>query len=120
FLSQNTIPNIWGSAAAGVPAFMFTMEALRNALEPVLNPDNQREAVVKLRKLTAQTRAMQARLDGLEPRTASIASMVDAIERAYNAADQLPTDLESLAEAKDRVDTILAGVRQGETDLQRL
>ncbi|WP_439366037.1 hypothetical protein ACNJYD_08945 [Bradyrhizobium sp. DASA03005] len=120
FLAQTTIPNIWGNAAPGVPAFMFTMDALRNALEPVLNPDNQREAIVKLRKLTAQVRGMEARLNGLEPRTASIASMVDAIERAYNAADQLPTDLESLAEAKNRVDTILAGVRQGETDFQRL
>jgi hypothetical protein len=99
---------------------MFTIDALRNALEPVLNPDSQREAIVKLRKLSVRVRGMEARIDGLEPRTASIGSMVDAIERAFNAADQLPTDLESLAEAKGRVDAILADVRQGEAEFEQM
>ncbi len=106
-LHQNTIPNLWGSAAVAVPTYMFTLEGLRKALAPVLNRDRRREAIAKLRKLTEQIRGLEARVTGLEPRAASMTTMVDAIERAYNAADQLPTDLESLAEAKQKVDKIV-------------
>jgi hypothetical protein len=109
YLQQQTIPNIWSNAAAGVSAYMFTLNGLRRALSPVLTSDRQREAVVKLRKLTGQIRGLEARLNGLQPRTASITTMVDRIEHAYNAADQLPTDLESLAEARHKVVDIVQG-----------
>ncbi|MCQ8180723.1 hypothetical protein NP603_06365 [Methylomonas sp. SURF-1] len=103
FLHQNTIPNIWGNAAQGVPAYIFTLNGLRKALEPVLNPDGHAEAIIKLKKLSNQLRSLEARLNGLEPRTASLKSMVERIERAYNAAEQLPTDLESLQEARQTI-----------------
>ncbi|BBL60182.1 hypothetical protein [Methylomonas koyamae] len=103
FLSQNTIPNIWGNAAQGVPAYIFTLNGLRKALAPVLNPDGHADAIIKLKKLSNQLRSLEARLNGLEPRTASLKSMVERIEQAYNAAEQLPTDLESLQEARQAI-----------------
>lgn len=107
FLQQNTIPNLWGNAGQAVPTFLITLDGLRRALAPILNRDGRKEAIAKLRRLTEQIRNLEARVNGLEPRTEPIATMVDKIERAYNAADQLPTDLESLAEAKQKIDEII-------------
>lgn len=105
-LQQQTVANMWGNAGQAVSAFMFTLGGLRKALEPVLTRDGHAEAVVKLRKLATQLRSMEARLNGLDPRTAALTAMVERIEHAYNAADQLPTDLESLAEARQKIATL--------------
>lgn len=53
-----------------------------------------------------QLRAMEARFKGLEPRTTDLSSMVERIEQAYTAADQLPADLEQLSEAKKTIDDL--------------
>ncbi|MDT7521540.1 hypothetical protein RAE21_03820 [Rhodoferax sp. TBRC 17198] len=107
FLHGNTVPNIWGNSAAGVPTYMFTLQGLRKELTTVLLPNDHAATVVKLRKLTAQVRSMEARLQELEPRTITLANMVSRIENAHDAADQLPTDLASLAEARDKLDSLL-------------
>lgn len=49
---------------------------------------------------------MEARLKELEPRTTSLATMVSRIENANEAADQLPTDLASLAEAREKLESL--------------
>lgn len=107
FLQSQTIPNLWGNAGPGVAAFMFTLDGLRKALAPVLTHDSQREAAVRLRKLTEKVRGLESQIAGLEPRASSITNMVDRIENAYEAADKLPTDLESLAEARKKVEELV-------------
>jgi hypothetical protein len=107
YLQQQTIPNIWGNPSAGVPAFMFTMDGLEQALEPVLKHDIRKEAVARLKRLSTQIRGMEARISGLEPRAASIDEKVTSIEKASDTADQLPEDLASLSEAKKQMETIL-------------
>lgn len=102
-LHNQTIGQLWGNSSQAVPAYMFTLGGLRKALAPVLSRDGHAEAAVKLRKLASQLRAMEARLNGLAPRTATVSTMVERIEQAYNAADQLPTDLESLSEAREKI-----------------
>lgn len=114
-LQQHTVPQLWGNAHHAVAAYMFTLEGLRKALAPVLNRDSQAEALIKLRRLTTQLRGMEAKLKGLQPRTASIESMVERIEQAYNAADQLPTDLESLAEARQIIDENIRKIAHDQT-----
>lgn len=102
-LRTQTIPNMWGNAGLAVPAYMLTMEGLRKALQPALTRDMQAEASEKLRRLAPQLRGLEARLNALEPRTTSLSAMVERIEKAYETADQLPTDLESLSEARDLI-----------------
>jgi len=102
-LQQHTVGQLWGNSGQAVTAYMLTLEGLRKALAPVLVRDGHAEAVVKIRKLTTQLRGMESRLNGLEPRTASLTTMVERIEQAYNAADQLPTDLDSLSEARQNI-----------------
>lgn len=114
FLQTNTIPNIWGNAQAGVPAFMFTLQGLRAALAPILTGESRREATAHLKRMMVSIRAMEARLKALEPRTESLALMVERIEQANTAADQLPTDLDSLAEARKQVADILQDATQNQ------
>ncbi|HHQ4453002.1 TPA: hypothetical protein ACSP0N_003648, partial [Aeromonas veronii] len=106
-LQSSTIPQIWGNAGQAVPAFMLTMDGLRRALNPVLLQDNHLEAAVKLRKLAQQIRGLEAKLNKLNPRTTELVTMVERIEDAYHAADQLPTDLESLSEARADIEKLV-------------
>lgn len=103
FLHENTVPNIWGSASNGVPTYLLTLQGLRNALTAALVHDDHAVTTAKLRKLTNQVRSLEARLKDLEPRTTSLTTMVSRIESAHDAADQLPTDLASLAEARENL-----------------
>ncbi|MBK1888690.1 hypothetical protein Undi14_01490 [Undibacterium sp. 14-3-2] len=120
FLQQHTVAQLWGNAGQAVPAYLFTLQGLRKALAPVLTNDGHADAVVKLKKLANQLRSMEARLNGLEPRTVSLGTMVERIEQAYNAADQLPTDLESLSEARQKIADLVKDATRDQTDVLRI
>ena len=53
---------------------------------------------------------MEATVNGLDLRTARLVDMVERIERAYEAADRLPADLESLSEARKEAGSLLQEV----------
>lgn len=122
-LRAQTVGQLWGNGGQAVSAYMFTLDGLRKALAPALTRDENAEAMVTLRKLTTQLRGMEAKLKELEPRTTTLAKMVERIEHAYNAADQLPADLESLSEARQKIEDLvrdaakdqgrLVGIREG-------
>ena len=61
---------------------------------------------------------LEATLKGLEPRTTSLSTMVDRIEQAYIAADQLPSDLESLTEAREKIGELVRGATQDQGRIQ--
>lgn len=111
-LRSSTIQQMWGNAGQAVPPFMLTMEGLRKALTPVLQQDKHLEGSIKLRKLTQQIRSLEARLKNLDPRTADLVTMVERIEDAYHAADQLPTDLESLSEVRAEIETLVKAAQK--------
>lgn len=119
-LQQLTIPQMWGNAGSAVPAYMFTLAGLRKTLESVLKTDDRAEALAALRKLNNQLRGMQARVNALEPRTASLTSMVERIEQAYNAADQLPADLELLSEAQQKINDLFQDATKDQGRIQVL
>ena len=109
-LHSQTIPNMWQNAGQAVAAFRITMDGLRKALSRLPGQDRIAESRRRLRDLQRQLRGMEARLNGLEPRTATLSEMVGRIEQAYSAADQLPTDLESLSEARQAVSKVVRKV----------
>jgi hypothetical protein len=106
-LRNQTIPQMWSNAGQAVPTYMLTLQGLRTALEAALKSDPQAEAIRKSRRLATRLRGLEARLNDLEPRTTSLSSMVERIEKAFEAADQLPTDLESLSEARKQIETLV-------------
>lgn len=117
YLQIQTIPNLWSNPAAGVPAFLLTIHGIRRLLCALQPEDNRAEMLTSLRKATAQVRAIEAKINGLQPRTASLDDIVGRIEQAYNAADQLPTDLASLSEARSQIAGL---VREAEQDQLKL
>lgn len=105
FLNDHTVPQIASNAVNAVPAFLITLDAVEKALAPLMT-DTKSLALKNsqaVKKATIQVRSIETRLRELTPRTKSLEEMVRGIEKAYEAADQLPTDLETLAEAKNSV-----------------
>ncbi|HEX5806624.1 MAG TPA: hypothetical protein VFY31_09860 [Macromonas sp.] len=107
FLHDQTVPNIWGNPIPGVSSYFLTLQGLRKVLTKALVRNDYADTVVKLRKLTNQVRSLETRLKDVEPRTTSLVTMVSRIENAHDAADQLPTDLASLAEAREELRGLL-------------
>jgi hypothetical protein len=102
-LRAHTIPQIWGNSGQAVPAYIFTLNGLQRALKKALPTDDPTLVAAKSRKIQTQLRGLEARLNGLDPRTSTLAAMVERIEHAYTAADQLPADLEALDDARKSI-----------------
>ncbi|MCH7420703.1 hypothetical protein [Pseudomonas mosselii] len=110
FLRNHTVPQLASNAGGAVPAFLITLDAIEKGLTPLLT-DTKALALKNsqaVKKATNQVRSLETRLRDLTPRTASLDEMVSRIEKAYDAADQLPTDLESLAEAQGSVGELVS------------
>jgi len=120
FLHDQTVPNIWSNAGTGVPTYMLTLQGLRKTLTAALVQDDHAEAAAKLRKLTSRVRSMEARIRDLEPRTSSLAAMISRIESAHDAADQLPTDLASLAEAREKLEIMIRDATKNHGHIEEL
>ncbi len=103
FLRTNTIPQIWGNPHEAVSAYIITINALRTALEPFLIKDDSKELAIQLKNQRKRVRSLEATLNDLEPRTSPLKDMVSSIEQAHETAEQLPTDLESLREARKTI-----------------
>jgi hypothetical protein len=119
-LRAHTIPQIWGNSAQAVPAYIFTVNGLRRALKKALPTDDPAEVAAKFRKIQTQLRGLEARLNGLDPRTSTLTAMVERIEHAYTAADQLPADLETLDEARKVINQKLNDSTAAKTQIDTL
>ncbi len=111
FLRANTPQQIWGSPQAAVPTLLMTLDGLRRAVEPTFKPPAADEVMQALKRLQTRIRGMEAQAAELEPRASGLKAMVDRIENAHSAADQLPTDLQSLVESRQSVDRLLREVQ---------
>lgn len=107
YLRSNTIPQIWGNAHEAVPAYIITINALKTALAPFLIKDDSKELAIQLKNQRRRVRGLEATLDELEPRTSPLKEMVFRIEQAHETAEQLPTDLASLTEARKTVNKLV-------------
>lgn len=64
------------------------------------------------KKLSIRLRGLEARLSNLEPRSKLVDEKIILIEKAHDAAERLPTDLEELRTAREELDKILDGSRK--------
>lgn len=121
-LQQHTAPQLWSNAGQAVPAYMLTLQGLQKVLKAALGSGEEEAAAAasKANKLASQLRSLEARLNGLQPRAASLSEMVERIENAYNAADQLHTDLETLAEARQKIAALAKEAEQDQQEVSRL
>lgn len=106
YIRDNSIQNFNGSPAAAYLTLYSTLDALDVALAPSLNGDPNAAAIKRLRNVDNRLRSREAQLNDLGPKLDELQQMVERIEAAYNAADQLPTDLKSLNDAREKIVSI--------------
>lgn len=56
------------------------------------------------KRLASKLRALEARIESLEPRSSTLANKISIIEAAHDAAEALPTDLEELRSAAKEIE----------------
>lgn len=106
FLKGNTIPHLVnGNATHAIPAYLATLTALELALEPSLaiDPAKVSDDVKLAKSLTNKLRGLNARVEDLAPKIDVLQEMSAEIVQAHAAADQLPTDLITLREAREEI-----------------
>ncbi|MFL6675043.1 MAG: hypothetical protein ACJ8LG_17355 [Massilia sp.] len=119
FLRTQTVPNMPGNPGAAVPTYFLTLDGLSKALAPVLkNLDGvTAESRHAAQRVLKRLRDLETRLDNAEPRSGKVSDMLERIEQAYEAADQLPADLQSLTEAREKIKALLTAA---EADLGKI
>ena len=108
-LKSGTVPQMWGNPAAAVSGFMETLRAIKEFfIVESLDVKRKDEAAKNLRKIATQVRAMEARLNDLEPRSQQLSAMIKDIEAAHETANELPADLEQLKEDRRTIKRLLS------------
>ncbi|WP_409321191.1 hypothetical protein [Pseudomonas monteilii] len=103
FLRGNTVPQVWGSPQAAVPAIFMTLDAIKRVVGPVKETVEAPQVLQDLRHASRQLRGLQARLRNLEHGSVSMEAVFQEITAAHAAALQLPEDVESLNEIRREI-----------------
>ncbi|WP_186038460.1 hypothetical protein [Burkholderia gladioli] len=115
YLRTATVPHIFnGNAQTALPAYLITLESLERFLRPILAPNDEdlRDATRSLRNLQRKVRSLTAQSTAIEPKIENLQKMADEILRAHDAADRLPTDLEALDESRRQMEEMHANAVQ--------
>ncbi|MCF5545383.1 hypothetical protein [Pseudomonas salomonii] len=107
-LRTHTVPQLWANAGQAVSAYFITMDAFKRVLAPLLKVEDGAGLMGAVQITARQLRAVETRVRDLMARSQDLGSTIDRIEAANDAALQLPEDLESLQEGRDRVRTLIA------------
>ena len=103
-LQANTVPQMWGgNGGQAVSAYTFTISFVRTALLPTLGWQTITDSKALPTALARRARAALAELDQLTPNIGSLSQQITDIQSAHAVADSLPIDLQSLAEAREKL-----------------
>ena len=112
FLRVHTIPQLWGgNGQQALSSLQQTIGGLELVLAPMVDGGVEAKAVEAARSLNhanKKIRSIEARIQNLDPRSMNLLAMIERIEQAHDAADKLPTDLASLAEAREAIRVLAA------------
>lgn len=100
-----TFPQLFNSNCVNaVTSYLALIQWINNVIEPIFSwqvlIDNKALPTQLIRRL----RSIQLELDNIVPEKDKIESQIKLIQNATEAAESLPTDLESLKEARKKVD----------------
>ncbi|MGM5057870.1 hypothetical protein ACD589_24770 [Rhizobium sp. 814_E9_N1_1] len=96
------VPNIYGSPAAGIPAYVMTMNYVANALAPLagwMTPTPSSLPAALVRKLSRVERD----LTNLMPDKEEMEVRIKTIREAHYAAQALPTTMQELKETQSSI-----------------
>lgn len=108
FVKAHTIPQLWANAQQAVPAYMVTLDILQEVLTQSLKPDESAKLAKNLKRVSAQTRGMEARLKDLNPRIDQLHEILGKIEAVHEAADSFPEDIENLKDARNKIERLIS------------
>lgn len=92
-----------GNAGQATPAYVMTLSMLRAELLPALGWQVVHDAKALPANLARRARAATAQLDQLTPKIETLTEKIGQIESAHAVAENLPIDLQELAEARDKL-----------------
>ncbi len=100
----DTIPYMFnGNGAQAIPIYLSTLEWIRQIISPLIGwqvlQDNKAMPTQMVRRL----RGIQADLENIIPNKDNLVNQINLINDATEAAENLPTDLQSLKEARHQV-----------------
>jgi hypothetical protein len=103
-LQSNTVPQMFGgNGGQAIPAYLSTIAIIRATLLPQLSWQVIPDIKALPSNLARRVRAAQAELDQLLPNLGNLSSKISDIESAHKIADSLPIDLQTLAEAREKL-----------------
>lgn len=105
-LTSDTTTYIFnGNATAAIPVYIITLESLEKLLEPVLyNWETIADTKALPPALTRRLRGVRLAIDRIENDAGSIEDKIKIISNAHDAAESLPVDMESLREARIKIE----------------
>ena len=121
FMRANTVPRIWSSDGTAVQAYIIGIQEIRRALQPLL----PQTAAVDPKAMPAFTAKRIKRLsdevDAIIINRDLLKERMSAINDAYEAAESLPENLDSLREARDEISKISKQISKDalETDISK-
>jgi len=100
----NTIQYLFnGHGQNAVPCYISLIEWISSTLAPLYSWQMLQDNKALPSQLARRLRAIQAELTELIPEKETMLSQIELIQKATEAAETLPTDLQSLKEARNKV-----------------
>lgn len=106
-LHSETVPHIFdGNGVQAIPAFMSEITWVTQLVEPIFSWSEINNTALLPPSLAKRLQSYNAILDQLNPDKNVLASQIESIKDAFNAAESLPTDMQSLNQARTNIDEI--------------
>jgi hypothetical protein len=113
-MQAQTVPQLYsGNCPQASAAYIGTIESLDKLLDSILPADTQNfekdrvEAFKSLQSNLRSLRSLEARTSDIDLRSVNLNEKVKRIQDAHEAAEHLPTDLESLKELRATLERLL-------------
>jgi len=100
----DTIPFMFnGSGAQAIPIFLSTLEWVRQVIAPLMGWEVLQDNKAMPTQMARRLRAIQIEIENIIPNKENLTNQISLINDATEAAENLPTDLKSLREARNQV-----------------
>lgn len=103
-MQSSLVPQLAQQPQMAVSAFLDSIAQIRNSIHLLLPAPDATAISSALRGQRRRVKNLESQLVDLEPRTTTLDAMLSRIEAAHDTADQLPADLDYLAEKRSTVE----------------
>lgn len=93
-------------------AYMSLMDWISINLQPLFSWKVMQDNKALPSQLTRRLRSIQSELDSLIPEKDKLKTQIDLIQEATEASESLPTDLQGLKEARDKINDLCANAAE--------